>query len=337
MSGGLKTPEEQRLQDLLNLQAAFRSSGEAVPSKLHAEISTLAGATINDPLTSTDERDKQKQRAEAQITALVSYGITQEIAQSHVSLLENGFQSDNDFFKFGKMLDDEKYWDYLQDHPEERNKVANCLCDGLVHSAVKDGAKTPEQITEKVEAKKEQMIERSSNPDRMRNQLEQLSQEGDLHGKIRAASTAKSTNRSSETVKEIVNPVTSLVGEDKMADLAAKADKVEKTIESSQVVTVARATEEKQEKREAAKEIRNEVLTKAEDMEIKTKRQEFNTEKSDNFAALLAEPETKIAANTLKQTQEEVKNEPISKPADVAIAENSRAAEKSQDTGTSLA
>ena len=333
------TPEEQRLQDLLNLQAAFRNSGQGVPGKLHAEISTLAGATATDQPGSTEERDKQRQRADAQIVGMVSMGVSQEIARSHVSLIENGFQGDKDFFKFGEMLDDKKYWNYLEQNPEERKKVANCFCDGLVNDAVKAGKKSPEQIAAHVEAKKEQMIERSSDPENMRQKLEQLSQEGDLHEKIRAASTAKSTGRSTQ-VDEILSPVESLVGKDKVDNLVASRSKAEETksiiAKTGEDFSISQDAQ-LEAKRAETKEIRTEVLAKAEDMGIKTDRKEFAEAPELSFASILNEPNAKIAANTLKKAQEETKNEPNSKPADVAIAENSKAAENSQDTGTSLA
>ena len=320
-----KTSEEQKLGELLNLQAAFRSSGQDVPAKLSMEILSLAGTNSVEQEGSEQQRDKQKQHMEARIAALVSYGISQEMAARHIQFAEYGFASHEDIQEYGGMLDDKKYRDFLMsDTPEakaERAKIVNGM-------------------TEMVEEGKTTMKELERNLDKGANTPEGKAAAKNILGDVRevlrdrghdVSSKDKST---SNEIAKMLAPVNGLNAQERVDDLAVKTNKVSQIDQSSLETFAAHEESNREERRETAKEIRQEVYAKAETNGVETSKKEFSETEDDDLAALFDEPENKVAANTLKKAQEDVKAEPISKPSEVQIAENSKAAEKaSTETG----
>ena len=325
MVNGAKTPEEQKLEELLDLQAAFRSSGQEVPAKLSMEISSLAGTHPVEQQGSEQQRDKQKQHMEAQVAALVSYGISQEMAARHVQFAEHGFESHEDIQEYGGMLDDKKYRDFLMsDTPEakaEKAKIVNGMAD-----MVENGKTTMKEL--------ERNLDKGANTPEGKAAAKNIL--GDVREVLRdrgheVSSKDKST---SNEIAKMLAPVNGLNSQERVDDLAVKTEKVSQIDQSSLETFVAHEESNREERRETAKEIRQEVYAKAEAKGLVTSKAELEKDKMDDFAAFFTEPEDKVAANTLKKTQEDVKAEPISKPSEVQLAENSKAAEKaSTETG----
>ena len=331
-----KTPEEQELYKLLNLEAAFRSSGQEVPDRLRSEISSLAVVNPTESHGSETERDKQKQRMDVQIAAIVSLGISEDIARSHVNFVENGFSKPEDIKRFGSMLDDKEYRDFFtSDTPEakaQRAKIEENAANHYVEE-ISTGKMTIQQAEQEYKTAPKTKEGKECACESWDSSVGKQVHEG-----IRSLGANRSNGYSStknpsqeEKISEIakmLEPVNGLSSQERVADLIVKNEDVEKVVTSTKQVAEKTVDHKYEDKREAAKDIRTEVYTGAEENGVKTDRQEFKKDEADDFAAFFNTEDSKIAVNTLQKVEKDTKTEPSSSPSDVQIAENSKAAEK---------
>lgn len=140
--------ESTRLKELKDLEGALRASGNDVPDTLKLDINNLEKLVqIQEGFSGNESTDSDKKQAQQQqIAAMVQAGVSINIARNHVSLVENGFNSRDDFFNFTDNLYDEEYYEYLKNNPEEEKK----LKDNIVQ-AVNNNTISKEDVREQYE------------------------------------------------------------------------------------------------------------------------------------------------------------------------------------------
>lgn len=160
MSWGIKmtddtnniTPEWVKAQEALKREGEDRLKGDTPAANVQgAKANTLlAQDRIHENDHALGNSEQSKRDKYAQLLGLTS----KEITDNHMRFIENGFNSLSDLNEFGGMLGNDDYWGYLQDNPEEKQKLANEMVDGIeteVRRRLEAGEITASQIPEAIE------------------------------------------------------------------------------------------------------------------------------------------------------------------------------------------
>ena len=99
---------------------------------LHAELDTLEKIMEEFGPHGAASKELQERKTELAIHMAGHIKIELEHAmQHHHDFIENGIQTNEDLQLFGRMLENDKYWDYLQENDRERGSAATRMVEKL--------------------------------------------------------------------------------------------------------------------------------------------------------------------------------------------------------------
>lgn len=269
---GKITPESVAYQRALDYVANLRveNLGKAFPVMYDAIRSVQSRfkeyRMAQQELDSLTGSQSEKEKQNARVVAMVQMGIDRDIAIRHMDFVNNGFGSKSDFYRYGDMLNDDNYWDYLKNNDEEREGVADRMATDVAQM-VKDGEMTVEEIGQ---ARRENA------------RLGQLLEEGDLKGKLDRVGVENSTG-----IGGVHDVVAGVTGDNKLDMLKKKNREVieEASISNGELTGNLNRAEEGRDTQRF--EVEGDLLTKAANEKIKTKYDDSKEQDFDMFAGIL--------------------------------------------------
>lgn len=312
------TPESIKLQEAREQEGKARLFGGKL-SEWGQRVSDLASQAMR-MSNSPDEAVTGKEKRQTQLAQLVNV----QIMNDHYNLVSNGFHSAADFDRFGTMLGDDNYWNYLQNNEEEYKKVANKFADGLVEEARKLGLKGAE-AQDYIHRRIEETAQASGNPDKVLPRLMDAFDKGHGYEKLGQLGLEQDSPEKSDSVDKMITATSNMAGQEKFDNLARKNIDVSNDEKKNKGTDFTEEElERRNDRRTTALDIEKEVYATAKSRGIKTERDKFHEDKSDLAALLANNPKGQTAQANLKKSQEEVEGQTSSRPADVQLANNSQ-------------
>lgn len=225
-------------------------------------------------LNSLTGTDKDKSEKDLRVAALVTAaGISEEYARAHYNFIENGFNGPEDYGTFGKMLDDEKYWNYLEDpkNIDERRKIADSLAEPFLEEGKKMGLNGAELHQYVCECTKQKMIDSGATPEAALKAVEVVQDSSEMRKLTQEQSQAISQIAGVEATQNVVN----------------LNDEMDEMFKNSKSPTATKDMMSKRsEVREAVNDLKDKVYDAEEAKGKSTDRSEFKkSEESDLLAA----------------------------------------------------
>jgi len=252
MEQGSNNIEQIKAQEAAMLKGQAIINGDQKSANRHSrDEATLSGqAQLHEQ--NVDSYGNNKDEKAKQQTLLLGIA-NQQIAESHTHFMANGFNSSSDFYSYGNMLNNDAYWQYLQDNPDEYQKMANRFAKDTAQM-VADGDMTLEEVEK---ARREN------------KRLDETLNRGDFEGRLHELGVTPKSQ-----IADMTDTASNLASDEKLDSVIQNNRKYESSLEKAEVICDTHQ-ETRIDRRVARKELKTKVLDTAEDERgIRTDRQD---------------------------------------------------------------